>query len=104
MPPSRPRPDRLTTHAEKDAAWRAHSPRVGLRAAGRHLRGFSGGRAGACGGGVDSPGMMVRVGPLQMRRILPGPEGIRFVALEGIPGSFQPPEWSELGAPLAPGG
>ena len=45
------------------------------------------------------PGMMARVGPRQLRRILPGPEGIRFLALGGKPGSFTPGAWSELGAP-----
>src|SRR6266542_5916325 len=29
------------------------------------------------------PGMMVRVGPEQLRQILPGPAGVRFVALGG---------------------
>ena len=45
------------------------------------------------------PGMMARVGPRQSRRILPGPEGIRFVALGGTPGAFTPGAWTELGAP-----
>jgi hypothetical protein len=45
------------------------------------------------------PGMMARVGPKQLRRIIPGPDGIRFVALGGTPGAFTPSAWSELGAP-----
>ena len=45
------------------------------------------------------PGMMARVGPQQMRRIVPGPDGIRFLALGGAPGVFTPGAWSELGAP-----
>jgi mannose-6-phosphate isomerase-like protein (cupin superfamily) len=45
------------------------------------------------------PGMMARVGPEQPRRILPGPDGIRFLALGGRPGSFDAPAWTELGAP-----
>jgi mannose-6-phosphate isomerase-like protein (cupin superfamily) len=45
------------------------------------------------------PGVMVRVGPEQRRRIVPGPEGVRFVALGGVPGSFAAPSWTELGAP-----
>jgi hypothetical protein len=45
------------------------------------------------------PGTMVRVGPDQSRRILPGPDGIRFIALGGKPGSFAAPAWTELGAP-----
>jgi mannose-6-phosphate isomerase-like protein (cupin superfamily) len=44
------------------------------------------------------PGMMARVGPRQLRRILPGPDGIRFLALGGAPGSFAPSAWTELGA------
>jgi hypothetical protein len=45
------------------------------------------------------PGMMVRVGPEQLRQILPGPHGVRFVALGGVPGTFAPPTWTELGGP-----
>jgi hypothetical protein len=45
------------------------------------------------------PGMMARVGPEQRRRILPGPEGVRFVALGGVPGTFRPSAWTELGGP-----
>jgi hypothetical protein len=45
------------------------------------------------------PGMMARVGPDQMRRIVPGDEGIRLVALGAEPGSFRPSAWSELGGP-----
>jgi hypothetical protein len=46
-----------------------------------------------------APGVMARVGPKQLRRIVPGPEGIRFVALGGKPGAFDAPAWTELGAP-----
>jgi hypothetical protein len=46
------------------------------------------------------PGMMARVGPEQLRRIVPGPEGIRFVALGGVPGSFRASAWTELGGPV----
>ena len=45
------------------------------------------------------PGMMVRVGPEQYRQILPGPGGVRLVALGGVPGSFAPSPWTELGGP-----
>ena len=45
------------------------------------------------------PGMMVRVGPEQLRQILPGPAGVRFVALGGVPGTFAPSPWTELGGP-----
>ena len=44
------------------------------------------------------PGTMIRVGPNQQRQILPGPEGIRFVAIGGTPGVFTPGAWTELGA------
>ena len=46
------------------------------------------------------PGMMARVGPEQLRRIVPGDQGIRFIALGGAPGSFQASAWTELGGPL----
>ena len=45
------------------------------------------------------PGMMARVGPEQLRRIVPGDEGIRFIALGGSPGSFDASAWTELGGP-----
>jgi hypothetical protein len=45
------------------------------------------------------PGMMVRVGPEQLRQILPGSSGVRFVALGGVPGTFTPSPWTELGGP-----
>jgi hypothetical protein len=45
------------------------------------------------------PGMMVRVGPEQRRRIMPGEDGVRLVALGGVPGTFVPPAWTELGGP-----
>jgi hypothetical protein len=45
------------------------------------------------------PGMMARVGPEQLRRILPGPDGIRFVALGGVPGVFAASPWTQLGGP-----
>jgi hypothetical protein len=45
-----------------------------------------------------APGMMARLGPTQMRRIVPGAEGIRLLALGGRPGSFAAGAWTELGA------
>ena len=52
------------------------------------------------------PGLMARVGPEQLRRILPGPEGIRLLAIGGAPGAFTPGAWTELGAdpPVVPSG
>jgi len=45
------------------------------------------------------PGVMVRVGPEQRRKIVPGPDGIRFVALGGIVGAHRASPWTELGGP-----
>ena len=45
-------------------------------------------------------GMMARVGPEQLRRIMPGAEGLRFIALGGVPGSFEASAWTQLGGPL----
>jgi hypothetical protein len=46
------------------------------------------------------PGVMARVGPEQRRRIMPGPDGVRYLALGGAPGSFSPAPWTELGGPM----
>jgi hypothetical protein len=46
------------------------------------------------------PGVMVRVGADQRRRILPGDDGIRFLALGGLPGAYTPSPWTQLGGPL----
>lgn len=45
------------------------------------------------------PGVWARVGAGQPRRLLPGPEGFRYLAIGGIPGAFTPGAWSELGGP-----
>jgi hypothetical protein len=45
------------------------------------------------------PGLMARVGPEQRRRIVPGDDGIRYLALGGAPGSFEAPRWTEIGGP-----
>src|SRR5262245_15721240 len=42
------------------------------------------------------PGVMVRVGPGQLRKIVPGPDGIRFLAIGGAPGAFSPGAWTEI--------
>jgi hypothetical protein len=44
------------------------------------------------------PGTMTRVGPEQSRRILPGPDGLRVLALGGKPGAFEAGAWTEIGA------
>jgi mannose-6-phosphate isomerase-like protein (cupin superfamily) len=46
-----------------------------------------------------TPGTMARVGPGQLRRLHPGPAGVRLLALGGRPGVFDAPAWTELGAP-----
>lgn len=45
------------------------------------------------------PGVWARVGVEQLRRLVPGPDGFRFLAIGGRPGKdFDPPAWTELGA------
>ena len=46
------------------------------------------------------PGVMVRVGSDERRQILLGEDGIRFVALGGVPGVHEPSPWTQLGGPL----
>jgi mannose-6-phosphate isomerase-like protein (cupin superfamily) len=49
--------------------------------------------------GID-PDTFVRVAPGTKRKIWPGSEGVRILALGGVPGkSYQPPEITELGGP-----
>ena len=38
-------------------------------------------------------GMFARVGPSERRRIVPGPEGVVFLALGGTPGKPYAPSW-----------
>jgi hypothetical protein len=45
------------------------------------------------------PGVMARLGPDQLRKLVPGDEGLRVLALGGTPGAFTPNAWTELGAP-----
>ncbi len=46
------------------------------------------------------PGIWARVGISQLRRIVPGEDGFRYLAIGGTPGQpFVPPAWTELGAP-----
>ena len=45
------------------------------------------------------PGVWARVGVNQLRRLVPGPEGLRAIVIGGMPGkAFEPPAWTELGA------
>lgn len=45
------------------------------------------------------PGVAVRVGPGQTRRIVPDDEGLTMLALGGLPGTFAPSPWTELSGP-----
>jgi hypothetical protein len=46
------------------------------------------------------PDHVVRVGPQAKRKLWPGPDGIRILALGGTPGQlYEPPEVSKLGEP-----
>jgi mannose-6-phosphate isomerase-like protein (cupin superfamily) len=46
------------------------------------------------------PETMVRVGPEAKRCIHPGREGMRLIAIGGVPGqAYQPPGYTEVGAP-----
>ncbi len=43
---------------------------------------------------------VVRVGPAASRKINPGPEGMRLVAIGGVPGEpYDAPAYTEVGAP-----
>jgi hypothetical protein len=46
------------------------------------------------------PETIVRVGPAPKRKLWAGPDGMRVLALGGVPGSvYEPPDVSQLGAP-----
>jgi mannose-6-phosphate isomerase-like protein (cupin superfamily) len=46
------------------------------------------------------PETAVRVAPTTKRRILPGPDGVRILAVGGVPGgAYTPPVFTELGGP-----
>lgn len=45
------------------------------------------------------PGVWARVGKDQLRRLVPGGDGLKIVVFGGTPGkAFVPPAWTELGA------
>jgi hypothetical protein len=45
------------------------------------------------------PGVWARVGISQLRRIVPGSDGLQCLVIGGAPGRiFVPPAWTELGA------
>ena len=51
------------------------------------------------------PETMVRVGPSAKRAVMVGPEGMRLLVLSGVPGkAYEPPGWTELGAPAPTAG
>ena len=45
------------------------------------------------------PGTMARVAPAQRRQILPGPDGIQYIAIGGLVGAHKASPWTELGGP-----
>ena len=46
------------------------------------------------------PETVIRVGPQAKRKIWPGPDGMRVLALGGVPGqAYEPAEMSKLGVP-----
>jgi mannose-6-phosphate isomerase-like protein (cupin superfamily) len=45
------------------------------------------------------PGTMARVAPAQHRRIVPGADGIQYVAIGGVVGVHRASPWTELGGP-----
>ena len=46
------------------------------------------------------PGVMVRVGPAVRRKLWPGGDGMRVLAIGGVPGGvYQAPAITELGQP-----
>jgi len=46
------------------------------------------------------PETAVRVAPTTKRRIQPGPEGVRILAVAGVPGdAYRAPEFTDLGGP-----
>jgi len=46
------------------------------------------------------PEMIVRIGPTVERLILPGEDGMRLLAIGGVPGeAYEPPSYTEIGAP-----
>lgn len=49
------------------------------------------------------PETIVRVGPDVSRRIFPGPEGVRILALGGVPAAaYEPPDFSKIEGSAAP--
>jgi len=48
----------------------------------------------------SGPETAIRVGATTHRKILPGPEGVKILALAGVPGKvYTPPAYTELGGP-----
>jgi mannose-6-phosphate isomerase-like protein (cupin superfamily) len=48
---------------------------------------------------------VIRVGPGTKRKVTAGPAGVRLLVLGGVPGApYEPPAWTELGAPDGEGG
>ena len=54
----------------------------------------------SCGQSSPGPETAIRVGASTHRKIHPGPEGARILALGGVPGAaYSPPAFTELGGP-----
>jgi len=52
---------------------------------------------------VLEPGVFVRVGPGEPRKFVTGDEGVRLLAVGGMPGKvYEPPEFTEEGAAAPP--
>ena len=48
------------------------------------------------------PGVAIRVGPLEMRRVVTGDVPVELIVIGGVPGrAYRPSPYTELGAPLA---
>ena len=85
--------DGYTTHNHAPDAFDPNQEEVYVPLEGRR-RSLRTASATSC-----APGVMARVAPTQLRRIVPGADGIRLLALGGRPGAFDAPSWTELGAP-----
>ena len=83
--PPRPRPRRGTEEAGQEEVY---IPLAGPRRCSPTTRPSS------CG-----PARWRASHPRQRRRILPGPDGIQYVAIGGVVGAHQPSPWTELGGP-----
>ncbi len=48
-----------------------------------------------------TPGTMARVGPAEVRKVLPGPDGVQMLCVGGRPGhAYEVQEWTNEGGPV----